>query len=107
MAPTYAMSIRKSIRPSSTNKRADMATNTTILISVVAALLLGLAGILAAVVYKTRTDGARIGDQAGDNARHLEHQQAVADECAVQAHAAQVEVDVKSARGSRPTPASE
>jgi predicted component of type VI protein secretion system len=75
-----------------------MATNTTILITVVAAVLLGLAGILAAVVYKTRTDGDRIGDQGGNNARHLEHQQAVADECAVQAHAAQVEVDVKSAR---------
>jgi len=81
-------------------------TNTTVMIvaAAVAALLLG--GMLAGVVYKTRTrqrhvNGEPIHDQAEENARYVRHQEALADESAVKAHAAQVEVDIKTARARR------
>jgi hypothetical protein len=83
-----------------------MATNTTVLLvsAVVAALL--LAGMLAVVVYKTRTrqrqvKGETILDQAEENARHARYQEALADVYAVKAHALEVEVDIKSARALR------
>jgi hypothetical protein len=52
-------------------------------------------GILAVVVYKTRTQGETIRDQAEKNARDIRHQGALAAEYAAKTHVAQVEVDVK------------
>jgi Na+-translocating ferredoxin:NAD+ oxidoreductase RnfG subunit len=83
-----------------------MATNTTVLIVVAAMSALLLAGMLAGVAYKTRTQqrhvkGETIRDQAEQNALQVRHQEALADESAVKAHAAQVEVDVKTARAWR------
>jgi hypothetical protein len=91
-----------------------MATNTTVLIVVSAVAVFLLAGMLATVVYKTRTRQRHvkvepIHNQAEENARHVRHQEArhvrhqeaLADEYAVKAHAAQVEVDIKTARACR------
>jgi len=83
-----------------------MATNTTVLIIVAALGALVLAGMLAGVMYKTRTSqrhvkGDTIRDQAEKNALRIRHQEALADEYAVKAHAAQVEVDIKTARACR------
>ena len=83
-----------------------MATNTTVLVIVAAVAALLFAGMLAGVVYKTRTrqrhvKGETIRDKAEENVRHVRHQEALADEYAVKAHAAQVEVDIKSARACR------
>jgi hypothetical protein len=70
----------------------------------VAALL--LAGMLAVVVYKTRTrqrhvNGETIRDQSEENAHHARYQEALADVYAVKAHALEVEVDIKTARALR------
>ncbi len=83
-----------------------MATNTTVLIVGVALATLLLAGMLAGVVYKTRTrerhvNGETIGDQADENARHVRYQESLADVYAVKAHALEVEVDIKTARACR------
>jgi Na+-translocating ferredoxin:NAD+ oxidoreductase RnfG subunit len=83
-----------------------MGTNTTVLIVVTALAALMLAGMLAGVAYKTRAQqrhvkGEMIPDQAAENALHVRHQEALADESAVKAHAAQVEVDVRTARAYR------
>lgn len=83
-----------------------MVTNTIVLIVVAAVVALLLTGMLAAVMYKTRTrqrlvEGETIRDQAEENVRHVRHQEAVADECAAEAHAAQVEVDIKTAGARR------
>jgi hypothetical protein len=80
---------------------ADIATNTTILITVVAMVAVLLAGILAAVVYKTRREGEIIRDPAENSARQVRHHLALADEYALKAHAAQTEVDIKTARARR------
>jgi hypothetical protein len=76
-----------------------MATNTTVLIVSAAVAALLLAGMLAVVVYKTRTrqrhvKGETIRDQAEENARHARYQEALADVYAVKAHALEVEVDI-------------
>ena len=61
-----------------------------------------LTGALALVVYKTRTrhndKGTTIRDQADDGALRLHRQEALADEFDARAHAAQVEVDIKTVR---------
>jgi hypothetical protein len=83
-----------------------MATNTTVLIVGTAFAVLLLAGMLAVVVYKTRTrqrhvKGETIRDQAEEKARHARYQEALADVYAIKAHALEVEVDIKSARALR------
>jgi YbbR domain-containing protein len=83
-----------------------MAANTTVLIIVAAVAALLLAGMAAVVMYKTRTPqrhvkGDTIRDQAEENDRHVRYQESLADVYAVTAHAAQVEVDIKTARACR------
>jgi hypothetical protein len=61
-----------------------MATNTTVLIVAAAVAALLLAGMLAGVVYKTRTrqrpvKGETIRDQAEENARQVRYQESLAD----------------------------
>ncbi len=80
-----------------------MATNTMVLIVVAALAVLVLAGVLALVVYKTRSQqrhgkGETLRDQADKDELRLRHQEVLADESAARAHAAQVEVDIKTAR---------
>jgi hypothetical protein len=77
-----------------------MATNTTVLMIVVAMAALVLAGVLAGVVYKTRTPkrGAMVRDQAQEDALRLRRHKALADEFDARAHAAQVEIDIKTVR---------
>src|ERR1700676_70581 len=83
-----------------------MATNTTVLIVVAAMAALLLAGMLAGVAFKTRTQqrqpkGETIRDRAEEDALQVRHQEALAEEFAGKAHAAQVEVDIKTARVGR------
>lgn len=83
-----------------------MATNTIVLLVAAAIAALLLAGMLAVVVYKTRTrqrhvNGETIRDQAGENVRQARYQEALADVYAVKAHALEVEVDIKTARALR------
>ena len=79
-----------------------MATNTTVLIVVTALAVLVLAGVLVGVAYKTRTaaprQGTTIRDQAEEDALRLRRQEALADEFDARAHAAQVEIDIKTVR---------
>ena len=80
-----------------------MATNTTVLIVVTALAVLVLAGVLVGVAYKTRTPqrhakGTKIRDQAEEDALRLRRQEALADEFDARAHAAQVEIDIKTVR---------
>ncbi len=77
-----------------------MAITTLVLIVVAALAGLVLAGVLALVVYKTRTQqrhgkGETLRDQAGEDELRLRHQEA-------RSHAALVEVDIKTARGPSP-----
>jgi hypothetical protein len=72
-----------------------------IVVTAIAALV--LAGMIAGVVYKTRTiqrhvNGETFHDQADEDAHRLRRQQALADEYAARAHAAQVEIDIKTIR---------
>ena len=83
-----------------------MATNTIVLIIVTAIAALVLAGMIAGVAYKTRTiqrpvNGETFRDQADEDAQRLRRQQALADEYAARAHAAQVEIDIKTIRACR------
>jgi hypothetical protein len=76
-----------------------------LIVSVAVAALL-LAGMLALVVYKTRTrqrhvNGETIRDQFEEDAHHARYQEALADVYAVKAHALEVEVDIKTARALR------
>jgi hypothetical protein len=77
-----------------------MATNTTVLIIVAAMAALVLVGVLAGVVYKTRSPkrGETVRDQAEEDALRLRHQEVLADEFDARAHAAQVEIDIKTVR---------
>lgn len=80
-----------------------MASNATVMIVVVAMAALLFAGMFAGVVFKTRTrqrrgKGETIRDQAERNALQVRYQEGLADEFAVKAYAAQVEVDIKTAR---------
>jgi hypothetical protein len=71
-----------------------------ILVTAMAALV--LAGALALVVYKTRTrrnaKGTTIRDPAEEDALRLRRQETLADEFDARAHAAQVEIDIKTVR---------
>ena len=80
-----------------------MATNTMVLIVVAALAVLVLAGVLALVVYKTRSEqrhgkGETLRDQADKDELGLRRQEALAHESAARAHTAQVEVDIKTVR---------
>jgi hypothetical protein len=77
-----------------------MATNTMVLIIVTTLAVLVLAGVLAGVVYKTRTPkrGEMVRDQVEEDALRLRRQQTLADEFDARAHAAQVEIDIKTVR---------
>ena len=77
-----------------------MATNTTVLMIVVAMATLVLAGVLAGVVYKTRAPkwGEIVRDQAEEDALRLRRQELLADEFDARVHAAQVEIDIKTVR---------
>jgi hypothetical protein len=77
-----------------------MATNTTLLMIVAAMAALVLAGVLAGVVYKTRAPkwGEIVRDQAEEDAFRLRRQEVLADEFDARAHAAQVEIDIKTVR---------
>ena len=84
-----------------------MATNTTVLIVVTAMAALSLAGMLVGVAYKTRTqqrniNGETIRDQAEEDALRLRRREALTDEYAARADAAQVEIDIKTIRACRP-----
>ncbi|MDT5167596.1 MAG: hypothetical protein QOD02_911 [Mycobacterium sp.] len=61
-----------------------------------------LTGALALVVYKTRTrvnvNGTTIRDQVEEDALRLRRQEVLADQFDARAHAAQVEVDIKTVR---------
>jgi hypothetical protein len=72
-----------------------------ILVTAMAALV--LTGVLALVVYKTRDQqrqgkGETIRDQAEEEALRLRRQETLADEFDARAHAAQVEIDIKTVR---------
>jgi hypothetical protein len=80
-----------------------MATNTIVLIIVTAMAALVLAGTLTLVVFKTspsrrNVNGTPIRDQAEEDARRLRRQETLADEFDARAHAAQVEIDIKTVR---------
>jgi hypothetical protein len=74
------------------------------LIVVVAAALLLSASVVAGVSYKTRAPrlrcgkGNTTGDQTDEDALRLQRQEARADKSAARAHAAQIEVDIKTIR---------
>jgi outer membrane murein-binding lipoprotein Lpp len=83
-----------------------MATNTIVLIVVTVLAAVVLAGVLVGVAYKTRTPkrhatDTTIRDQAAEDALRLRRQQALADEYAARAQAAQVEIDIKTIRACR------
>lgn len=77
-----------------------MASNTTVLLIVAAMAALVLVGVLVSLAYKTRTPkrGETVRDQAGEDALRLRRQEALADEFDARAHAAQVEIDIKTVR---------
>jgi hypothetical protein len=77
-----------------------MATNTTLLMIVAAMAALVLASVRAGVVYQTRAPklGEKVRDQAEEDALRLRRQEFLADEFDARAHAAQVEIDIKTVR---------
>ena len=80
-----------------------MATNTTVLIIVTAMAAVVLTGTLALVVSRTRpsrriVNGTTIRDQVEEDALRLRRQETLADEFDARAHAAQVEIDIKTVR---------
>jgi hypothetical protein len=72
-----------------------------LLVTALAAIV--LAGVLAGVVYKTRTPrrGETVREQAEEGALRVRRQEVLADEYAARAHSAQVELDVKTIRACR------
>ena len=83
-----------------------MATNTIVLIVVTAIAALVLAVMIVGVAYKTRTiqrhvNGETFRDHADEDAQRLRRQQALVDEYAARAHAARVEIDIKTIRACR------
>ena len=73
------------------------------MIVVTAIAVLVLAGALTVVTSKTRNSklrarGTTIHDQVADEARRLQRQETLADEFGARAHAAQVELDIKTVR---------
>jgi hypothetical protein len=89
-----------------------MATNTAVLIVVTALAAVVLAGMLVGVAYKTRTQqrnitGETIRDQTEEDALRLRRREALADEYAARAHAAEVDIDNKTIRGLPPATATD
>jgi hypothetical protein len=83
-----------------------MVTNTTILIIVTAMAALVLTGACALVVYKTRNkgrdvEGATFRNQIDADVLRLRRQEERADRLDATAHAARVEIDIKTDRASR------
>jgi hypothetical protein len=83
-----------------------MATNAIVLIVVAAIAALVLAGMVLAVVHKTRPQGRAISGeairgQAEEDELRLRRRQALADEYCARAHTAQVEIDIKTVRACR------
>jgi hypothetical protein len=79
-----------------------MGTNTMVLTVVAALAALVLVSVFVLVAYKTRThtrhgSGQPIRDHAEDDVLRLRRQEALADEFDARAHAAQVEIDIKTA----------
>jgi hypothetical protein len=73
------------------------------LIAVTTIAVLVLAGALTVVTSKTRNSklrarGTTIHDRVSDDAQRLQRQETLADEFGARAHAAQVEIDIKTAR---------
>jgi hypothetical protein len=82
-----------------------VATNTIVLILVTAMAALVLTGVLALVVYKTRNQqhyrkGETMRDQVDEDTRRLRRQEVLADQFDARAHAAQVEIDIKTVHAS-------
>jgi hypothetical protein len=79
-----------------------MATNTTVLLVVVAMAALVLASVFAGVMHQTRGPkwGEIVRDQAEEEALRLSRHELLADEFDARAHAAQVEIDIKTVRAS-------
>jgi hypothetical protein len=82
-----------------------VVTNTTVLILVTAMAALVLTGVLALVVYKTRNqqrngNSETIRDQVEEDALRLRRQEVLADQFDARAHAAQVEIDIKTVHAS-------
>ena len=72
-----------------------------IVVTTIAVLV--LVGALMAVISRTRTSqllrkGTTIHDQVADDALRLRRQETLADEFGARAHAAQVEIDIKTVR---------
>ena len=69
-----------------------------LLVTALAALV--LVGVLAGVMYKTRTPkrGETVREQAEEDALRVRRQEVLADEYAARAHSAQVEIDIKTVR---------
>jgi hypothetical protein len=69
-----------------------------LLVTALAALV--LAGVLAGVVYKTRTPrrGETVREQAEEGALRVRRQEVLAHEYAARSHSAQVEIDIKTVR---------
>ncbi|HET6732849.1 hypothetical protein [Mycobacterium sp.] len=73
-----------------------------IVVTAIAALV--LAGMIAGVTYKTRAMQSRVNRETSRDqvdASCLRRQQALADEYALRAHAAQIEIDIKTIRAGR------
>ena len=79
-----------------------MGTNATVLMIVAAMAALVLASVLAGVVYQTRGPkwDELVRDQAEEDALRLSRQELLANESEAKAHAAQVEIDIKTVRAS-------
>ena len=80
-----------------------MPTNAIILIIVTAVALLVLAGVLKIASSRMsaprhRGRGSTTHDQFDEDALRIRRQEALADELAARAHAAEVEIDIKTAR---------
>ena len=82
---------------------ADINTNTVVLVVVAILVALALAGIVAAVGYKLRTDRRLLGsagilDEMAEDARLVEQQDHLADDLATKAQAAQLDSGIEAFR---------
>jgi hypothetical protein len=79
-----------------------MGTNTTVLMIVVAIAALALIGVPVGVMHRTHAPKLReiVSDQAEEDALQLSRQELLSDEFDAKAHAARVEIDIKTVRAS-------
>jgi hypothetical protein len=77
-----------------------MGTNATVLVIVVAMAALVLTGVLVGVACRTRAPKLSeiVRDQAEEDALRLSRQELLADDFDARAHAAQVDIDIKTVR---------